>query len=61
MIDHLQFHVGDLETSKQFYLKALEPLGYKVFKDLGCVVGLQGKGCPGPDFWIVAPIPGEDD
>jgi catechol 2,3-dioxygenase-like lactoylglutathione lyase family enzyme len=50
MIDHITVRVRDLEKSKAFYAKALEPLGYQVVKSFGALAGL---GTPGkPDFWI---------
>ncbi|HJV96527.1 MAG TPA: VOC family protein, partial [Albitalea sp.] len=30
MFDHIGFGVGDYATSKAFFLKALQPLGYGV-------------------------------
>ena len=33
--DHVGLHVaGDIEKSRQFYLTALKPLGYRVIMDL---------------------------
>ena len=32
--DHVGLHVADIEKSRQFYLTALKPLGYRVIMDL---------------------------
>jgi predicted lactoylglutathione lyase len=66
MIDHFSIQVLDYEKSKQFYLKALGPLGYAVCMELTrekvpslpspkvCGLGEKGK----PDFWLSgAPTP----
>lgn len=54
MIDHIGIAVSNYQTSKQFYLAALQPLGYELVMEFGEVAGL---GAPGkPDFWI-APGP----
>jgi catechol 2,3-dioxygenase-like lactoylglutathione lyase family enzyme len=50
MLDHIGLNVRDIEASKAFYLKALEPLGYGVFREFGHSVGLQADGQP--DFWL---------
>lgn len=53
MIDHITFHVSDYETGKEFYTKALAPVGYTIladYKDYGIV----GFGKDRPDFWIYA-------
>jgi len=34
MIDHISLNVSDITTSKEFYLKALEPLGYKTHMEM---------------------------
>jgi catechol 2,3-dioxygenase-like lactoylglutathione lyase family enzyme len=65
MIDHLGMPVGDLARATEFYLKALEPLGYGIVMQIsaeqtghGAAVGF---GAPGkaadfqsgkPSFWI---------
>jgi len=57
MLDHIGFPVSDYDRVKEFYLKALAPLGYalvmevdqeteKGFRAAG--FGIGGK----PDFWI---------
>jgi catechol 2,3-dioxygenase-like lactoylglutathione lyase family enzyme len=54
MIDHLSIHVSDWDKSKEFYSKALAPLGYaqtiemEEWKVTGYGVG--GKS----DTWIIA-------
>jgi catechol 2,3-dioxygenase-like lactoylglutathione lyase family enzyme len=60
MIDHLSIKVSDYEQSKNFYVRALGPLGYSVIMELSqeqiphlpspkiCGLGEQGK----PDFWL---------
>ena len=50
MIDHIGLGVSDLEASKAFYLRALEPLGYRLLmeRDGSAGFGRDGK----PDFWI---------
>lgn len=52
MIDHAGLHVSDIEKSKEFYSKALKPLGYEMtgefpeWKVVG--FGVSGKS----DFWL---------
>lgn len=51
MIDHVTATVGDLESAKDFYVKALEPLGYKLAMEFPSAAGFGGpEGIP--DFWI---------
>jgi catechol 2,3-dioxygenase-like lactoylglutathione lyase family enzyme len=57
MIDHTGVSVKDPERSRQFYQRALEPLGYRIVMEVpkqftaGAVV--LGFGIPPkPDFWI---------
>jgi catechol 2,3-dioxygenase-like lactoylglutathione lyase family enzyme len=50
MLDHIGISVSDLAQSKQFFVAALAPLGYKVLFDLGNAVGLGSQGFPA--FWI---------
>jgi catechol 2,3-dioxygenase-like lactoylglutathione lyase family enzyme len=55
-IHHLGFKVPNYQKTRDFYLAALKPLGYKVtmsYED-GKVVGL-GAGYYGADFWLVDP------
>lgn len=51
MLGHVSFYVKDYEKGKEFFGKALEPLGYKLIKDfkVACGFGVGGKA----DFWIV--------
>ena len=51
MIDHVTANVGDLDTAKGFYAKALEPLGYSVQMEFESAAGF-GTGEGIPDFWI---------
>ena len=57
MIDHLGFSVSDYERAKEFYGKALAPLGYSLIMEVtqeqtgdfpAAGFGADGK----PDFWI---------
>jgi catechol 2,3-dioxygenase-like lactoylglutathione lyase family enzyme len=50
MIDHIGIHVKDIERSKDFYAKALAPLGYEILMEFGPHVGM-GVGQK-PDFWL---------
>ncbi len=50
MLDHIGLAVSDVAKSKQFFEKALAPLGYKVVMDFGEAVGLGEGGKP--DLWI---------
>lgn len=57
MIDHTGIDVSDPRKSREFYEKALAPLGYAVLKEIpteytkGAVV--LGMGVPPkPDFWL---------
>lgn len=51
MIDHIALNVSDLETSKAFYVQALEPLGIAILAEYPEAIGM------GPDdkpiFWLV--------
>jgi len=51
MIDHVTANVGDFDGAKEFYSKALEPLGYKVAMEFPGAAGF-GSGEGIPDFWI---------
>lgn len=59
MFDHVGIGVKDLPKSKEFYLKALAPLGLSVIMDFEAALGI---GSPGkPFFWIssghaIAPV-----
>jgi catechol 2,3-dioxygenase-like lactoylglutathione lyase family enzyme len=50
MLDHIAIPVSDLVHSKQFFVAALAPLGYKVIYDLADAVGMGSQGFPA--FWI---------
>jgi catechol 2,3-dioxygenase-like lactoylglutathione lyase family enzyme len=50
MLDHLGIAVSDLATSKQFFVAALAPLGYKVLYDLEQATGMGSQAFP--QFWI---------
>lgn len=57
MIDHTGVGVSDFIKSKEFYQKALAPLGYQLLLDLPASVtkstDVAGFGePPKPDFWI---------
>jgi catechol 2,3-dioxygenase-like lactoylglutathione lyase family enzyme len=56
MLDHIGIPVSDVARSKQFFVAALAPLGYKVIMDLGEAVGMGAES--GPDFWIGKAKPG---
>lgn len=51
MIDHTAVNVTDLDTAKQFYTKALEPLGYSLVFEVGDYLGFGDEG--GPSFGVV--------
>ena len=61
-IHHLGFKVPNYQKTREFYLAALKPLGYKVtmMKEEGRVVGL-GAGLYGADFWLVDPDVGSKE
>jgi catechol 2,3-dioxygenase-like lactoylglutathione lyase family enzyme len=51
MIDHVSVNVSDYERSRDFYAKALGPLGYSLLMEPA--PGHGGFGREGkPDFWI---------
>src|SRR5688572_1159415 len=57
MIDHTGLAVTDYEKSKQFYSRALAPLGYRMMMELPREItrgiGVCGFGVPPkPDFWL---------
>jgi len=54
MIAHVSINVSDFNKSKEFYKKALKPLGYDVLMDLA-EWNVAGLGEPGkPDLWLHA-------
>jgi catechol 2,3-dioxygenase-like lactoylglutathione lyase family enzyme len=51
MIDHVSLQVSDYPRSKDFYVAALEPLGYELLREFeGRVAGFGRDGKPA--FWI---------
>jgi catechol 2,3-dioxygenase-like lactoylglutathione lyase family enzyme len=50
VIDHVKLFVSDVERSRTFFEKALEPLGYRVM--MSPSPGVVGMGHDRPDFWI---------
>jgi catechol 2,3-dioxygenase-like lactoylglutathione lyase family enzyme len=64
MIDHTGVQVSDPSKSRQFYERALAPLGYKLLMEIpkefteGDIV--LGYGVPPkPDFWVIEGQPNE--
>jgi len=60
MIDHTGLTVSDFARSREFYAKALAPLGYKVmmeFSEGG--EEAAGFGVTKPDFWMAQGTPSE--
>jgi catechol 2,3-dioxygenase-like lactoylglutathione lyase family enzyme len=51
MLDHVTATVGDVDAAKDFYSKALAPLGYSVQAEFPGAAGF-GTGEGIPDFWI---------
>jgi catechol 2,3-dioxygenase-like lactoylglutathione lyase family enzyme len=52
MLDHTGINVSDFDKSKEFYIKALDPLGYRLIKEFGD--SIAGFGIDGePDFWMM--------
>ncbi len=58
MIDHMGITVSNIGKSKEFYSKALEPLGYVLCKNspravsFGAREGHGKRADPGGDFWL---------
>lgn len=50
MIDHVSLHVSNYAKSKEFYKKALAPLGYSLAMDHQTSGGFGSEGKA--DFWI---------
>jgi predicted lactoylglutathione lyase len=50
MLDHIGFDVTDIKKAKEFYLAALNPLGYSIFMEWEKWLGLAVNGKP--DFWL---------
>jgi catechol 2,3-dioxygenase-like lactoylglutathione lyase family enzyme len=56
MLDHITLHVRDYTKSRDFYRKALSPLGYDIIHEYegeACGIGIAGK----PEFWITTGDP----
>lgn len=51
MIDHVTAKVSDIEQGKEFYGKALAPLGYSMQMEFPGAAGF-GAAQGMPDFWI---------
>jgi catechol 2,3-dioxygenase-like lactoylglutathione lyase family enzyme len=55
VLDHVGIEVSDLEASRAFYERALEPLGFGVAMDFAEQAQAIGFGTPEkPSFWIRA-------
>ncbi len=57
MLDHIGFPVKDFVLSRDFYTKALAPLGYKIITEIDLSDeagpgGYAGFGADRPQFWI---------
>ncbi len=64
MIDHTGVAVSDLERSKEFYARALRPLGYELLAEFSAeqtgTTAVAGFGePPKPDFWIHEGVPNQ--
>ena len=55
MLDHISLSVASYTASRDFYVKALHPLGYELAMEFGQTAGFGIKGKP--DFWIAAGKP----
>ena len=52
MIDHVSLRTSDFAKAKEFYSKALAPIGYSVIMEFA-EYGVAGLGADGkPDLWI---------
>ena len=56
MLDHVKLFVSDVDRSRAFYERALQPLGYRVL--LEPAPGVVGMGRDFPNFWL-APAEGD--
>jgi len=58
MLDHVGFSVSNYQRSKEFYARALAPLGYVLIMEVGAERTEAGHPAAGfgaggkPDFWI---------
>jgi len=50
MIDHIGIRVSDYQRAKDFYGKALQPLGYGLFMEGNSGAGFRKDMIP--DFWV---------
>jgi catechol 2,3-dioxygenase-like lactoylglutathione lyase family enzyme len=50
VIDHISLRVTNIQRSKEFYVKALAPLGYAALMEFPGFVGLGAGGKP--DLWL---------
>lgn len=64
MIDHTGVNVSDYKKSREFYLKALAPIGYKILVEFPASVEVAGSvdvagmgEPPKPDFWVIQGTP----
>ena len=62
MIDHTGVSVSDFQKSKEFYKKALAPLGYQVLMEFSAAQTGNGDACGfgephKPDFWLAGGSP----
>ena len=51
-LNHISINVADIDKTREFYIAALKPLGYRVVMNYfdGKVVGMGGSFVP--DFWF---------
>ena len=62
MIDHIGVVVSDFAKSKEFYSKALAPIGYSLLAEFPASMtghtDVAGFGeSPKPDFWLIKGVP----
>ncbi len=62
MIDHTGVTVSDLPRAREFYVRALAPIGYRLLADFPAAVtggsDVAGFGVPPkPDFWLAQGTP----
>jgi catechol 2,3-dioxygenase-like lactoylglutathione lyase family enzyme len=56
MLDHVSMRVADYDRSKNFYIAALAPLGYKLAMEGDSGAGFSKASIP--DFWVKKGEPG---
>lgn len=64
MIDHTGILVSDFDRSREFYARALAPLGYEILMELSAELTGHGDTAgfgepPKPDFWITGGEPNQ--